>query len=280
MKTQVWHGLLLATALFLVGSTAFAAQSAIVVRVDDVQDWYGRNATLHLVNRFEQDQLSLSLGVIPTHLGQNQAMVSFLQQHYASGDNARLEITMHGLYHTPNEFVGLGYEENIRRIEDGSRRIEGFFSQKPTVFTAPYNVYDADTVQALKDQNFVLLSAGTEFRRDGQLKIIGSNARLFTGYENGQQIAVTPEETIMQCQQAIEQYGVCVLLVHPQDFLDPNNQVDLDPQRVQDFEWVLQQLKSMNAPFLTFEQYYQSTNRHVLGNTLNAIQRLPPLRNH
>jgi peptidoglycan/xylan/chitin deacetylase (PgdA/CDA1 family) len=81
-----------------------------------------------------------------------------------------IEVAMHGLTHGDNaiapkgpgsesEFRGLGYSSQLRMLSVGKATLESLYHVKVTTFIPPWNSYDENTLRALADLGFDLVSS-------------------------------------------------------------------------------------------------------------------------
>ncbi len=236
----------------------FPDRRRIILRMDDVQDYSARQSQQYLIRSILDKNLALSIGIIPENFGADKNMLVFLLE---QSKNQKLEIALHGFDHSAEEFKPLSYEEASVRIQAGSAKLESIFGRKPIVFIPPYNVYNDNTLLALSDQNFVVLSALDEFRQVGSLRLIGRNARVvnYSEKENDEGGYLPPQITLSECKKGLDQFNLCVIMFHPQEYVIDKERKILDENRILEFEFLLAELQKLNAETTTFESF-------VLGN--------------
>lgn len=141
-----------------------------------------------------------------------------------------LEIAQHGCSHQTNglqgenysEFAGLGYEEQLEKIQRGKQFLEGELGLSITTFVPPWNRYDANTLKALEKAGFACLSAsmGGPAQAARSLRFLPATGGL-SGIQNAVSVA----------QQSRDPSPVVVVLFHESDFQEANplrGQVTLD----------------------------------------------------
>lgn len=148
----------------------------VLFRYDDLSARSNTDFERRLVQVLIEDQIPFVFGVIPqVCLGdwrnpepQTYAELDSekrqLLQHAAAA--APVDIALHGLTHQSatsdslSEFVGLSLEEQMRKISQGARILEACTGHRPFAFVPPWNRYDKNTIAALIENGFTVLSAG------------------------------------------------------------------------------------------------------------------------
>lgn len=148
----------------------------IVFRMDDYSALSNKNLELNIIEQFEKRGISFTLGVIPYICQGNQkdpspqALIPLppekgdvLKKKIESGT---IHVALHGFSHQtntpldPTEFSGIGYSEQVKRLEKGKELIEKQTGVRVESFVPPWNRYDQNTLLALEDAGFEILSAG------------------------------------------------------------------------------------------------------------------------
>ena len=94
-----------------------------------------------------------------------------------------VEVALHGFAHRDNaiapkspgsesEFRGLSYSSQLRMLSSGKATLESLYRVSVTTFIPPWDSYDENTLRALEDLGFEMVSSS------GQTYAIAANARL------------------------------------------------------------------------------------------------------
>lgn len=142
----------------------FAGKINIVFRYDD---FILKNDIVNeeVVRTFEKNHIPLVLGVIPCDSNENFLFgqkYSFLPILKSGVKNNSIEIALHGLTHQQiinGEFTGLNIIEQNRRIQKGKSFLDSVFGINTKTFIPPYNSYDDNTLQALVNNKFTIISS-------------------------------------------------------------------------------------------------------------------------
>lgn len=213
----------------------------IVLRMDNVQDSASETQIL-LIKRCLDQNLALTIGVIPSRIGKNKVLVAFLLENSKSG---KLEIVQHGWDHSVNEFKDLNYSQALERIKKGREKFANLFGKYPTTFIPPYNEYNQATLDAIANLNFSVVSAGSQFKKEGNVFAIGQSVSSKEYSEDSNGTLRNPVTVIEQCKKSLEYDNHCVFTFHPRDY---------DSTTLQSFDAIISGLQQTGAEFVTFEQ--------------------------
>ena len=146
------------------------AKNYIVFRIDDmgIDDF---EIYYELLPIFEKYNIKLTIGVVPMALNNaiktgkvsNEDIV-FIKKYINKGI---VEIAQHGYSHFANyktnkitsEFFKQTYESQNKNINEGQYILEELFKVKINIFIPPWNAYDNNTLKALVDNGFSVVSA-------------------------------------------------------------------------------------------------------------------------
>jgi predicted deacetylase len=224
-------------AIFLILTSAYAeatpergGQLRILLRYDDFSR--NSNAVLesHLLTGLQHLDAPLLVGVIPfpgmaypelsiaphalqADLGPDK--LALLRKSIDAGD---LEIALHGFNHRPNflingqesEFAGLGLERQQQLLALGRTALEQAINVPVRVFVPPYNTFDGNTLRAMEQTGFTVLSAG------GTPPKGGLSLAYFPGTVYPQQMRAAIEAAL----QHKTGTGLIVVVMHPYDFAE------------------------------------------------------------
>lgn len=181
----------------------------------------------------------VSLGVIPTRL--DEKTVSWLK----TLNDA--EFALHGYEHSEFEFRDIDEEITKQKLESGRKEIYDKLSVIPVTFIPPNNQYTQNTISALHEEGFKVLAANENEMNFKDLAIMG-----YTTHTKPTEGRLPNEKIIERCSDKLDKNGLCIIMMHPQDFMDPETK-QLSPQRYAEFNNLLDSLGELNAEFKTFK---------------------------
>jgi hypothetical protein len=156
-----------------------AGPITLVFRYDDYSSGPRHNSVFEtqLLKAFIDSGMAVTYGVIPVvhtgDLGEPAGPDSGAPLTIEEGSlllegikSGHLEVAMHGFSHRTNrvgktrtEFEGLPLEEQRSRLARGKAHLERLLSIKVDTFIPPWNQYDANTLLAVEDLGFSVMSA-------------------------------------------------------------------------------------------------------------------------
>ena len=221
----------------------------IILRMDDIGAWQYKDSSKILVAEILDRNMFITLGVIPEDLGTDRSTVLWLRK---LKNNLQVEIALHGFSHEENEFMELGEGEASSKIREGLEELEKSINVRPITFIPPYNEYSSRTLTALPYYGFKIFSAKkNEYVTDDDLIMMGytSNTYSFEG-----KFLVPVEEVIADCKNSLNKRNICVIMLHPQDYLISGSTDDeLDEDKYSKFLEMLDELEKLDVEFKNFK---------------------------
>lgn len=210
-------------------------EKVIILRMDDVEiNW--KNSVMNLTDTVLSKNMSVTLGVVPTQI--DDELKKYLID---KTKDSRVEIAQHATYHIKDEFKNLSKSEKYNIIKLGKEKIKDTLGIKTITFIPNYDLNQDDT-NMLSELGFEILSTGkNEYRYDENLLIAGTTKQ-----------TSNPKDIIDSCKILLEQKNVCVVNIHPQDYINKGTNT-LNNSRYDKFVELLDQLKMLNTKFVTFK---------------------------
>ena len=261
----------------------------VVFRMDDYSALSDTDLELKIIRLFEERELSVTFSVVPyvcekddkdpaaqplIRLSDQKGLI--LKKKVKSGV---LDLALHGYAHQsnnandPSEFGGLQYHEQLKRLKEGKALLEEIAEVSVTTFVPPWNQYDHNTLKAMKESGFNLLSAGWK--------------GVVTSRTNIQYLPATCDLTLLPkaidtVRLSSDKYPVIVVLFHHYDFKeygDPRGQFSLNDLATL-LDWLLSQ-KDLNI--ISIGQAYRilddlSPNRFIVLERWRKLERFLPIR--
>lgn len=150
--------------------------SLVLFRNDDPAPWTDLDVLRAVDDVFADRDVPLTHGVVTRdtergeELGPDHPVCRYLID-LAEERGDEVGFAVHGRthdevtdFHWGSEFGGLPGDEQRRRIEAASADLVDCLDASPSVFVPPFNTYDEQTVEVLRDTGFSLVSGGTYFQ--------------------------------------------------------------------------------------------------------------------
>lgn len=219
-----------------------AGDRNIILRVDDIQGFVLRDIQKEIINDSLDRGYTMTLGVIPSGLIEDRELLRFLIDR-----RGKIEIALHGLDNEFNEFNSLSYEDALEKIEDGLAFLS-FLEPHIITFIPPNNEYSESTFKVLNEKG-ILLSAGywnSEY---------GFNA---TTYNWDDKEIVSYEEILNECKKSLDENGLCVVMIHPQDFATDDV---IDNEKYDNYLRFLDGIEGLDANVINFRDLAEAKIR-------------------
>src|SRR6185503_9544092 len=122
--------------------------NCVAFRLDDIQDYYLNQAQMQVIETFEERNASLTVGVIGNYIGNDLVLVNFLKEKIES-KNFSLDVANHGWNH--EDFALLSMQVQSALLSKSNDQIRNILGVQPSVFIAPFNRMDEDTLVAMAE---------------------------------------------------------------------------------------------------------------------------------
>ena len=151
-------------------------QSIVIFRNDDIQPCFAFDRLMQVNNIFTEEAVPVTLSIIPfigNHtLDEDPTLADYLKNLKGTHPNL-FEIALHGYDHQMlsdfyggSEFGGVEYPTQHTRINLGKASLKETLNADPVTFIPPFGTYDNNTVLALKELGFGVVSGGAEFTKE------------------------------------------------------------------------------------------------------------------
>lgn len=221
---------------------------AIVIRVDDIQDFAFREAQLFLLNESAINHVPLSLAVIAGDFGEDSEVVQAVELAVSSGS----EVTVHGWKH--EDLATLSFEEQEALLLKSRNRLTGILALDTKVLVPPMYSFNDDTIAAMHEDGYNIISAYTDLSEPGLFSDILSlpaTVQLSDYSDDDTWTMKSLDSVKAEISESIQKYGFAVIVTHPQEFLSGDG--ELNQANMELFRSLLRTLKQ-NYSFRTLER--------------------------
>jgi peptidoglycan/xylan/chitin deacetylase (PgdA/CDA1 family) len=135
-------------------SAHVASCNCIVFRLDDVQDYWLNSVQAAVMNLFMSKNQSLSVGLITHEVGNDSKIVDKVKEGLHKG---LFEIDLHGWDHV--NYTELTEKQQKDSLSKANANVERLFGTKSIVFIPPYDVFNNDTIKAIRDLGIRIISS-------------------------------------------------------------------------------------------------------------------------
>lgn len=244
--------------------------NCVAFRLDDVQDYYLAPAQIAVISAFERKEMPLTLGVIGGSIGDDPALLAAIRPGIL-GDSGLFEIANHSWNNRVLTQMTKSDQEKL--IRDANQKINAVFGVSPVTFIPPENLFNDDTISALKDNGFTHMSSSVgvkdppPFTRSDfyQFPSIPTTATLDTA--TGLWEPSSNQEILDKIEMSILDYGYAVVTMHPHEFsaYERGYVNQANSTRIAHLEALLDMLKSKNVRVLPIGMIHDYNTEHVFA---------------
>lgn len=222
-------------------------ERTIILRLDDVQGYLWRDIVINLTDTILERNMSVTLAVIPARGMDKDAVIRNYLLNKVK--DPRIEIAQHGFSHQDNEYLNFSYADAYNITVSGQDILRKYLRVEPVTFIPPYNEYNDDTIKALYELGFKIISAKKdEYQFNGSMTYIGYDTETKRTDDTD---LVPVSDVLNKCKKSFNEKNVCIIMIHPQDYIGDDKRT-MDQGKYQKFVQLLDGLQNMNARFVTF----------------------------
>jgi peptidoglycan/xylan/chitin deacetylase (PgdA/CDA1 family) len=239
--------------------------NCIAFRFDDIQNGWLLDVQLEVVNKFREKNIPLTIGIIGNEL---EGDVANFVKKITNEANSTIETANHGWIH--EDFTILDKETQGQLMEKTNKKIFDVIGKSSKIFIPPFNVFNNDTIEAMKENNFTIFSSNVfnskppfplvhsdlyNFPETSTTGIINPELRLFGG--------LPYTETLKDIQASQNIFGFSVVTLHPQEFSMIENGAysnQIDKNQIHELELLINEIQKSNLKIV----YLSQINENVI----------------
>jgi len=234
----------------------FLSCNCISFRLDDVQDYWLSDTQIELISLFSEKNIPLTIGVIGSLIGSDEKLVSTIEEHI---ENEDIEIANHSWNN--DALINLDSYNQEQYIQDTNNKILELFGVVPKYFVPPQNLYDQQTIDVLKKNNFTHVVSHIEendFTYVDEELFNNIPATTETGILlNDYQWKLHEKEFLKEkIIQSVHQRGYAIVMMHPQEFsLNEKNEYDIPNQKsISELALLLDELSELDSKMVKISE--------------------------
>jgi peptidoglycan/xylan/chitin deacetylase (PgdA/CDA1 family) len=160
--------------------------NCIIFRMDDIQDYWLSSVQTAVMDLFLSKNQSISLGLIMHAVGNDSKIVSKAKDGL---DKGLFELDLHGYDHI--DYTKLNEKAQTNSLYQANAKMQKLFGIKSIVFIPPFDVFNNDTIRAMKEDGIrIISSAAHEENSFNQNKSIFT-AKNHEDTNNGETMMIT-----------------------------------------------------------------------------------------
>lgn len=188
---------------------------ALVMRVDDIQDFAFREAQFFLLNESMINDVPLSLAIIAGMFGEDREIVQTVKLAVSLGS----EVAVHGWEH--EDLAKFSFGEQVALLSQSRSRIKEMLDFDVKVLVPPMFSFNEDTIAAMHGEGYNIISTITDYAEPGlMLKVINIPATIeLSDFSNDTWSMKSFDSVKAEISKSIQKYGFAVIVTHPQEFV-------------------------------------------------------------
>jgi len=235
--------------------------NCVAFRLDDIQDYSLNEVQMKVIDLFQEKNADLTIGVIGGLIGEDGNIIEFLKEKLRNS-NSVLEIASHSWNNSP--ITSFSKEKQDSIIKNTNEQLKKIFGVSPTVFIPPENVFNQDTLDVLKINNFTHLSSS--FNYDFPPYPITDSA--FYRFPQSTQTAVFDSDSNLWIIEdrntisndvisSVNNFGFAVVMMHPPDFSINDNGIyrnKISEKQIGELELLIDDLRNIGLKIVPISQ--------------------------
>ena len=200
--------------------------NCVVIRLDDVQDYWLNKVQVRVMEVFVQGNEKLTLGEIMNYFGNDPTVVNETLKGASGG---LFEYAVHGWNHV--DYSSLSLEDQQSQLIMANDKMQTLYGKTSTVFLTPLNEFNNNTLTAMRNVDMNILSAATysSYYTSNTLTPWAPEADSngiyhapetvsFSTFDGGIHGWASRSQLVNSIDSGIKARGWSVLTLHPQDF--------------------------------------------------------------
>ena len=251
--------------------------NCVVIRMDDVQDYWLNSVQVALINLFESKNQSASLGLIMHYVGNDSKIVNKINQALTTH---LFELDLHGWDHV--NYTKMTENQQKTSLDKANSKMQNLFKTKSIVFIPPLDAFNNDSLKAMNSLGLRIISSGAEeensFNQNRSIFSVDNNNSsnnatktksttmiyhlpstiFFKDFKNGVWVKTPFGDIMGNVTRNVKMHGYAVIVIHPQDFsqLNPAKRNvfinSIDQSQMADLSRIIDMLIAKGIHIVTF----------------------------
>lgn len=193
----------------------------VAFRLDDVQDDYLDKVNMQIIKVFQEKNASLTIGIVGNLFGHDERLISFIRNQI-NNKNPELAVANHGWEH--EDFRRFSKDNQSLLIKWTSEKLYHNLGLKPSVFIAPFDAFNNDTLIALRENGIKYMSSIKDYDQGPHATLQGPMPYHFpstatTSQDNGTYWkGIKHQNTFAQIEDSMLKNGFAVVEMHPYEY--------------------------------------------------------------
>ncbi|MFN3655531.1 MAG: polysaccharide deacetylase family protein, partial [Candidatus Nitrosotenuis sp.] len=231
--------------------------NCVAFRLDNIQDFWLNDVQNTVIDIFDKNNTPLTLTVIGKYLGDDPKVTDFLKSKLDS-KTSKIRLANRGWEHI--DHTSFDKEKQTASILKTNEKIAKLFGVKLTIFSPPYDAFNKDTLEAMKQAKMEYFSANIAndrppFEQDS-LKHAPSTIS-FANLINDDPFysGTISQKALTKIQNSIKQNGYALISLQPSDFAVKTDIFtnEIDGNKAQLLQTLLHDIESNGIQLVSLE---------------------------
>ncbi len=211
-----------------VAATFTSGQHAVIIRIDDIQDYDSIpqfTGTEYKVLQYQIDQhIPTLIAIITSRFGTDAHLMDLTKSGFSQGV---FMLANHGWHH--DLYNNKTAAQQTQELGYAEERLQSIFGVHVLTFIPPYGGYDDNTIAAMKANRMTLISPTSDYdqvmnlQKDGILYLPQTVTTADVDFGTDSWVPRSLNSITDQISASWEAFGVAVIVLHPRQFVDVNS---------------------------------------------------------
>jgi peptidoglycan/xylan/chitin deacetylase (PgdA/CDA1 family) len=232
--------------------------NCVAFRMDNVQDFWLNDVQNTVLDTFDKKDVPLTISILGKFIGDDPKVVDHIKEKIQN-KTAQIRLANRGWEYIDHTEYDL--QKQLASIKQTNDKISDAFGSRVVIFTPPYDAFNKDTIEAVKQTKMVYFSASITndpppFPTDSLRHIPGTVSFANLSDDDPFLSGTTQQKALTKVQASVKQHGFAVVSLHPPDFAAKTdvfeNEVDAD--KLELLESLIDDIRSSGLDIVTLER--------------------------
>jgi peptidoglycan/xylan/chitin deacetylase (PgdA/CDA1 family) len=232
--------------------------NCVAFRMDNVQDFWLNDVQNTVLDTFDKKNVPLTISILGKFIGDDPKVVDHITEKLQN-KTSQIRLANRGWEYI--DHTGYDLQKQLASIKQTNDKISDAFGSRVVIFTPPYDAFNKDTIEAVKQAKMVYFSASITsdplpFPTDSLRHIPGTVSFANLSGDDPFLSGTTQQKALTKVQASIKQHGFALVSLHPPDFAVKtdvfNNEVDVSQLEL--LESLIDDIRSSGLEIVTLEQ--------------------------
>lgn len=232
--------------------------NCLAFRLDNVQDYWLNDVQNTLLDTFEKKEVPLTIAVLGKFIGDDPKVVGHIQEKLEN-NSPNLRIANRGWEHI--DHTSYDVERQAASIKQTNEKINKMFETTATVFVPPYDDFNQDTIEAVKQNKMLYLSSNVAKEKlplttDAPRHIPSTESFANLVSDDPFLSGTISEKALQKVRSGLTRYGFAVISMQPSDFAVKTGefQNEMDANKLRHLEQLIDDVRASGIDIVLLEK--------------------------